>query len=108
MRDLCRLPLERQADREAPVGFAPDQAVAYTSIATGRPELWLAEPGQPPRALTSDDASEWGPRFTPDGRRLVFHALRGATSVLSRIDRDGTNRIVLAETTPRFTSCCPT
>jgi serine/threonine protein kinase/Tol biopolymer transport system component len=89
-------------DGAAGLDLAADGAIVYTSIAAGRPELWLAAPGQPPRAVTADDASEWAPRFTPEGQRIVYYALRGGKSVLCRIDREGTRFAVLAETNPAW------
>ncbi|WP_163980770.1 PD40 domain-containing protein, partial [Raoultella ornithinolytica] len=38
-------------------------------------DLWLADrDGSHPRRLTSHAASEFAPRFSPDGRRIAFSA----------------------------------
>ncbi len=44
----------------------------------------------------------WAPAFTPDGARVVYHAVRGENTTLYRIDRDGTNQLALAETSPTW------
>jgi serine/threonine protein kinase/Tol biopolymer transport system component len=89
-------------DGSAGLDIAPDNTVVFTSLAAGRPDLWIAEPGRSPHALTSNDESEWAPRFTPDGRRIVYFALRGERTTLCRIDRDGSNLTVLATTSPTW------
>jgi Tol biopolymer transport system component len=55
-------------------------------------QLWLIEPGGPPRPLTSDgDWFDLKPRFTRDGRRILFarRAAAGGPHDLMEIDAAG-------------------
>ena len=59
---------------------APDGAVAYLSThrQTRRPQLWVREPGRPPRLLVGGAfLGLVAPRFAPDGQRIVFSGFGG-------------------------------
>lgn len=63
--------------------FSPDgSTVAFLSNRTGGPEIWLANrDGSGLRRLT-DAAAVWsGPRWSPDGKQLLFSAARESGSL---------------------------
>jgi len=63
---------------EGDPGYSPDGAlIAYDSTEPGRHGIWVmdAADGGHPRLVTPDPAPggvSYGPRFSPDGRRLLF------------------------------------
>ena len=71
-----RLTFPPASDRQP--NWAPDgKSVAFVSNRNGPPHIYLnASDGTgTPTALTVDDASEFAPRFTSDGRYLLFERL---------------------------------
>ena len=72
------------APRVAPAG---DQAV-YTTYETGTPRIALMNLATGQRQLVGDipGAMTFSPRFSPDGRALVFSAARGGNTDLYRLD----------------------
>lgn len=71
-----RLTFPPSSDRQP--NWAPDgKSVAFVSNRNGPPHIYLnASDGTgAPTALTADEASEFGPRFTADGRYLLFERL---------------------------------
>lgn len=53
--------------------FSPDGSkVAFTSYASGRPEIYLAELGGSVKQLTRNRQTNLTPSFTPDGRAIIF------------------------------------
>jgi eukaryotic-like serine/threonine-protein kinase len=71
-----RLTFPPSSDRQP--NWAPDgKSVAFVSNLNGPPHIYLnASDGTgTPTALTVDDASEFAPRFTADGRYLLFERL---------------------------------
>ncbi|MFZ8387983.1 hypothetical protein ACO1MC_14375, partial [Staphylococcus aureus] len=53
-------------------------------------DLWLADrDGSHPRRLTSHAASEFAPRFSPDGRRIAFSASYDGNTDVYVIGLDG-------------------
>ncbi|MDR7586759.1 MAG: hypothetical protein QN158_14420 [Armatimonadota bacterium] len=77
---------------------ASDGAVAYltTDRRTRRPQLWVREPGGPPRLLVGGDfLGLVAPRFAPDGRRIVFSGFGGPPMRAKRgADAGGPGRAV--------------
>lgn len=67
--------------------FSPDGAtVAFLSNRTGGPEVWLAQrDGSELRRLTEDAAVWSGPRWSPDGKQLLFGAAREHGSLEHRL-----------------------
>ena len=81
--------------------FSPDgRTIAYDAHADGawesddgRWELWLMNAdGSDRRRLTRNAVNDWGPAFSPDGRRLVFLSGRENVYDLFAIGVDGTGR----------------
>jgi len=73
-----RLTFPPSSDRQP--NWAPDgKSVAFVSNRNGPPRIYLnsSDGTGAPTALTADDASEFGPRFTADGRYLLFERLTG-------------------------------
>jgi len=71
-----RLTFPPSSDRQP--NWAPDgKSVAFVSNRNGPPHIYLnASDGTgAPTALTTDDASQFAPRFTPDGRYLLFERM---------------------------------
>lgn len=66
-------------DVGAPVWSPGSAAVVFGGTREGRVDLLIRTPDGSERALVAGEAQEVGPRFAPDGRRLLFHA-RTATS----------------------------
>ena len=57
----------------------------------------LAEPQASAQRLTDDPGEDWGPRWTPDGQRIVFYAHRTGSFHIFVMDNDGSNVIQLTE-----------
>jgi Tol biopolymer transport system component len=58
-----------------PESFSPDGAVlAFSRYTSGQPSIWLLTLGEKPvaRQLTSATASEYSPKFSPNGRWLAY------------------------------------
>ena len=69
------LVLRNDLVRLAPESFSPDGAVlAYTHQGVSQTSIWLLTLGEKPvaRPLTSATASEYSPKFSPDGRWLAY------------------------------------
>jgi Tol biopolymer transport system component len=74
------------------VAWTPDGRVLYTSIATGRREIWAVNAdGTGPKQVTPDPGLEGRPVATPDGRYIIFVSASTGTSHLWRCDLDGGN-----------------
>ena len=56
--------------------YAPGRRLVFCSRESGDEDLWLQENApmalEPPRRLASDTARDTSPRFSPDGRRVLF------------------------------------
>jgi len=64
--------------------------IAFVSRRGGRDEIWIATPGQPARQRTR--LGSWiihGPSWSPDGTWIAFSGIRGGSSDLYMIRRDG-------------------
>ncbi|PZQ65548.1 MAG: hypothetical protein DI570_01385 [Phenylobacterium zucineum] len=69
---------------------APDGAVAYASGRTGGSELWVTEPSGASVRLTRIGGSYvHSPSWSPDGRRVLFVAVKGRRAELYTVARDG-------------------
>ena len=65
----------RPADLEAlkAVGGKANGLVVWTSSRAGTPHLFtMKTDGSDTRQLTKGDATDWNPRFSPDGRKILF------------------------------------
>ncbi|HEX6975506.1 MAG TPA: protein kinase [Vicinamibacterales bacterium] len=59
------------------VSWAPDGRIVFGSIASGRPEIWIANAdGSEARQLTNDDSPAQNPAVSADGRFIVFQRFK--------------------------------
>lgn len=76
--------------------LAPDgQTIVYRLLlATDDGEIWtMRSDGSGRRNLVNDpDFSDWGPAFSPDGRRIAFDSNRSGGLAIWLMDADGTNQ----------------
>ncbi len=79
--------------------ISPDGSlVAYASIASGAPELWVVDPeGGEPLRLTDDRSEKRKPAWFPDGRAIAFAATRNRMSSVWKISRLGGSASLLLE-----------
>ena len=79
-----------EADRG--LTWTPDGRLVYSSFAGGNSDLWIMNAdGTNQKQLTSDDADDYGPCVTPDGRYIFFGSKRGQLPGVWRMDIDGNN-----------------
>lgn len=77
--------------------WSPDGRIVHWSYADGN--IWLiAADGSNPVQLTSNGGFDASPRFSPDGRYIVFYSDRSGTPEMWRMDRNGDNPIPLTHT----------
>jgi eukaryotic-like serine/threonine-protein kinase len=82
------------ADAVQPAWSPHGQRLAYWGLAKGssRRDLWtVAAGGGAPVPVTEDDAVDWSPAWSPDGRHLYFSSDRGGSVNLWRIALDETS-----------------
>jgi eukaryotic-like serine/threonine-protein kinase len=72
------------------VAWTPDGRIVYSSIAGGNLDLWIMNAdGSNQKQLTSDDAQDFDPQISPDGRYVFFNSMRGPLPSIWRMDIDG-------------------
>lgn len=70
--------------------LGPHGALVFVSTRSGHEQLWLSEPGRPPRQLTQFDGWRLSdPRCSPDGRHIAFVASSGGSTDIYLIRREG-------------------
>ena len=85
------------------LAWTPDGRLVYASSASGNLDLWIMEAdGTHARQLTTDPLVDRWPAVSPDGRSVVFTALRAGSSDLWRMDIDGGNLQPLTRADPDF------
>ena len=71
--------------------------IAFTSDRDGNAEIYTADAsGDRLTRLTNHEASDWGPAWSPDGKRLLFTSDRQGNNEVFVIDADGTDAINLS------------
>ncbi len=71
--------------------------IAFTSDRDGNSEIYAADAnGDRLSRLTNNEASDWGPAWSPDGKRLVFTSDRQGNHEVFVIDADSTDAINLS------------
>jgi eukaryotic-like serine/threonine-protein kinase len=83
------------SNREGMNGLAwtPDGRIVYNSVASGIEDIWIMNAdGSGAKQLTADSGLHNPTAVTPDGRYLVFFALRDEKLNLWRMDLDGGNQ----------------
>jgi Tol biopolymer transport system component/DNA-binding winged helix-turn-helix (wHTH) protein len=95
----------RSTSIERHPNFSPDgRALAFISNRTGKMALWVAHAdGSSPRQLSNLDAYVTGyPRWSPDGKRIAFHATAPSHErLIYTVDADEGSPALLAS------GCCP-
>lgn len=78
----------------------PDGRLVYTRRDGKNMNLWIADAdGKNSRQLTAENADDFAPTVSPDGKYIVFISTRSGTARLWRIDIDGKNPLRLTEET---------
>jgi serine/threonine protein kinase/Tol biopolymer transport system component len=78
------------------VTWTPDGRIAFVSNEGGNPHIWITKPdGSARKQLTANDASNFSPVVTPDGRYIVYSVWRGDRRNLWRMNIDGSNPVQL-------------
>jgi eukaryotic-like serine/threonine-protein kinase len=80
-----------EGDAVQPAWSPHGQRVAFWGLVEGgsRRDIWtVAAGGGPPVAVTHDEAIDWSPAWSPDGRHLYFSSDRGGSMNLWRIAID--------------------
>jgi TolB protein len=69
----------------------PSGRLAYSSNRSGNYEIYVEDAGDGanPRRLTDDASLDGGPSWSPDGRTLIFHSLRGGRFELWQVGAMG-------------------
>jgi hypothetical protein len=67
--------------------------VVFVSDRAGALDLWrMRANGKDAKALTADEAPDADPRFSPDGRRILYTTLRGGFPEVWVMGRDGSGK----------------
>ena len=74
------------------LALTPDRRIIYSSIASGKLDLWSIRSDGTQRAqLTSDAGANYHPSVSRDGRYIFFASNRSGTFNIWRMDTDGNN-----------------
>ena len=88
--------------------WTPDGRIVYSSEANGRSDLWMMNAdGSERKQLTDDDAADFKPAMSPDGRYLAFTSYRhNGRAQIWLMNSDGSNLKCMTdgsdETDPSF------
>jgi len=95
-------PAERTAQKPAEATSQPELpldparlkgTIVFVSDRGGSLDIWRMDPtGRNLRQLTDDKYPDADPRFSPDGRRILYTSLRGGFPQIWLMDRDGGHR----------------
>ncbi|HET9480090.1 MAG TPA: protein kinase, partial [Pyrinomonadaceae bacterium] len=78
------------------VSWTPDGRIVFVSNEGGNPNIWITKPdGSERKQLTANDAANFSPVVSPDGKYIVFGLWRGGKKTLWRMDVDGRNPVQL-------------
>jgi eukaryotic-like serine/threonine-protein kinase len=78
------------------LSWTPDGRIVFVSNEGGNPNIWITKPdGSERKQLTTNDAANFSPVVTPDGRYIVFSTWRGDRRNLWRMNLDGSNPVQL-------------
>jgi eukaryotic-like serine/threonine-protein kinase len=79
------------------VDALPDGRIVFTSLETGKLDVWSMNPdGNDRTLLTRDEHENRRPVASPDGRFIVYVSMTSSSTDICRMDVDGSNRRVLA------------
>ena len=90
------------------VSWTPDGRIVYGSIASGDPDIWIADgDGGNQKQVTTGARANANPSVSPDGQYVVFVSTR-AGSHIWRMDLDGRNpKQLTVGTGEQFPQCSP-
>jgi len=75
----------------------PDGRIVFTSLETGKLDLWIMNAdGSGRTLLTRDEHENRSPVVTPDGKLIVYVSVTSKQTELCRMNADGSDRRVLA------------
>jgi serine/threonine protein kinase len=78
------------------ISWTADDRIVFVSNEGGNPHIWITKPdGSERKQLTANDASNFSPVVTPDGRYIVYSVWRGDRRNLWRMNLDGSNPVQL-------------
>ncbi|MFV1964309.1 MAG: SUMF1/EgtB/PvdO family nonheme iron enzyme [Pirellulaceae bacterium] len=73
-------------------------SIAFVSDRGGDLDIWMMEPtGRNPRQLTQDEHPDADPRFSPDGKQILYTTLRDGFPQVWVMHRDGTGAKRIAD-----------
>ena len=79
------------------VGVLPDGRIVFTSLETGKLDVWsMNADGSGRTLLTRDEHENRRPVASPDGKFIVYVSMTSSSTEICRMDVDGSNRRVLA------------
>ncbi|MEO8041060.1 MAG: hypothetical protein ABI646_00500, partial [Acidobacteriota bacterium] len=69
-------------DGQSGIGWTPDGRIVYDSNASSNSSIWsIGGDGSDPEQLTDGNTDDFAPEVSPDGRRIIFGALRNGFQV---------------------------
>ena len=78
------------------ITWTPDGRIVFVSTEGGNPHIWITKPdGSERKQLTANDASNFSPVVTQDGRYIVYSVWRDGKRNLWRMNLDGSNPVQL-------------
>jgi serine/threonine protein kinase len=78
------------------ISWTPDGRIVFVSNEGGNPNIWITKPdGSDRKQLTANEALNFSPIVSPDGRHIVFCAWREGKKNLWRMNLDGSNPVQL-------------
>lgn len=78
------------------VSWTPDGKIVFVSNEGGNANIWITNPdGSERKQLTANNAMNFSPVVSADGKYIVFAVWRGANKTLWRMDVDGSNPVQL-------------
>jgi Tol biopolymer transport system component/DNA-binding winged helix-turn-helix (wHTH) protein len=83
---------------QLPAVSARGDKLAFNSYSS-TPNIWhrdLAHPEAPPVELVPSSRSQWGPQYSPDGKRVVFASMRSGVQGVWVSDEDGSNLVQIS------------
>jgi formylglycine-generating enzyme required for sulfatase activity/Tol biopolymer transport system component len=67
--------------------------IVFVSDRSGTLKIWTMQAsGKDPKQLTKDQNPDADPRFSPDGRRIIYTSLRGGFPEIWMMNRDGSDQ----------------
>ncbi|MFZ5468539.1 MAG: DPP IV N-terminal domain-containing protein [Myxococcota bacterium] len=81
-------------------------AIAFTSFRSGKPEVYLQQPGGKPTPLVQTGRMATGVAYSPDGKRIAYSLADGESAQIWVAHADGSKAVQLTKT-PFFINSSP-